>query len=176
MLGFKTPHALILLLHLFEPQFPVCKTGIRRPTQADAVQKTGRKHAASDNHRFCSVNTRVPETKSNLSPNDKRGPERTLIQVKWESEKHWSSIGESWVCAMHFIGMPSSAVVRNTTTRLHGASRQDLMHGLCIDEDTNSSTWSGLFRGLQAQDSGSKALAVYYILIHIPSAGAWGEV
>lgn len=95
---------LILLLGLFEPQFPIWKTGIRRPTQVDTMQKTGRKHAVSDNHCFCSFNASVPETQSDLFPDDKCGLERTLIQVRWESknpdpkwgsEKPRSSIGES---------------------------------------------------------------------------------
>lgn len=75
-------------LNLRELKIPVCKTEIRRPTSPDAMQKPGHKHAVRDPHCFCTFSTRVLETKSNLSPDDKYGPERTSIQIKWESKKH----------------------------------------------------------------------------------------
>lgn len=86
-LGFKAPNIWVMWLNLFELQFPVGKTEIRRPTSNDA-QKTGGKHAVSDSHCFCSLSTSVLETKSHLSPADKYGPERTSVQRKWESKKH----------------------------------------------------------------------------------------
>lgn len=49
-LGFKAPGVLVMVLNLFELQFPVCKTEMRRPPSDDATQRTGQKHAVRASH------------------------------------------------------------------------------------------------------------------------------
>lgn len=47
------------------------------------MPKTHHTHAVNE-----SFNTRVPETQSNLSPDEKDDPERILVQIKWERKKY----------------------------------------------------------------------------------------
>lgn len=77
------------------------------------MQKTCHKHAVNDSHCFCSFHTRVLETKSDLSLNEKRDPERILIQVKWENKEYWFSIGKCLLCVRQLFAWPHLLLLGN---------------------------------------------------------------
>lgn len=123
------------------------------------MQKIYHKHKVNDRHCFCSFHPSILEKKSNVSSNDKCDPERTLVQLQWESKKYKFSFGKSLMCAGHLL--ECLIALTNNPVFSHGASKQDLFHVFCIGEGTHFKHVKGLIQKLAGPgSSGCRALRV----------------